>query len=200
MGNLEMKCSKRLTGFAPLPLSALAPLNSSAVPAELEARQAAPQPASSGGNLPAGVTADQYAQLQALLSQHASTSSTMSSLQPSVSLADILSPARLRSLLTSNPEIAQRLYQYLPSESATVPHTPESLERIVSSPELRKSARSLDQALTTGALGPLAASLGLGGDETFGVEAYLKGVQRLADQDKESQGKEGGSSGAMQTD
>ena len=124
----------------------------------------------------------------------------MSSLQPSVSLSDILSPSRLLSLLSSNPKIAESLYQYLPSESATVPHTVESLQRVVSSPELRKSARSLDQALTTGALGPLAASLGLNSDETFGVEAYLNGVQRLADQDKAKEGGDSSGGGAMQTD
>lgn len=151
-------------------------------------------------DLPAGVTADQYAQLQALLSQHASTSSTMSSLRPDVSLSDILSPARLRTLLASDSCIAQRLYQYLPTQSETVPHTVKSLERVVSSPELRKSARSLDQALTTGALAPLAASLGLESDETFGVDAYVNGVQRLADQENAKEGDSSGLNDTMHTD
>jgi hypothetical protein len=124
----------------------------------------------------------------------------MSSLQPNVSLADILNPSRLLSLLSSNPKVAESLYQYLPSENSTVPHTLESLQRVVSSPELRKSARSLDQALTTGALGPLAASLGLKSDETFGVEAYLNGVQRLADEDKAKDSGGNVSGGAMETD
>ena len=65
---------------------------------------------------------------------------------------------------------------------------------------MRKSARGLDQALTTGALSPLAPSLGLSEDETFGVEAYLKGVQRLGDKEREEEkekkrGNEEGESG-----
>jgi 26S proteasome regulatory subunit N13 len=105
-------------------------------------------------------------------------------MMPSVSLADILSPARLTSLLDANPSLAESLYAYLPSDTSTVPHNLETLKRVVTSPELRKSARSLDQALTTGALGPLAATLGMTEEETFGVENYLKGVQRLGDEER----------------
>lgn len=123
------------------------------------------------------------AQLQAILAQTGSASSG-DSMMPSVSLADILSPARLVAMLDANPSLAESLYPYLPSDTTTVPHNLETLKRIVTSPELRKSARSLDQALTTGALGPLAASLGVTEEETFGVENYLKGVQRLGDEEK----------------
>ena len=143
------------------------------------------------------VTAEQMAQLQALLAQSAQASQGgigAASQQPSVSLADILSPARLLSLLSTSPQLAESLYPFLPTESETVPHNIETLQRILSAPELRKSARSLDQALTTGALGPLAASLNLTEDETFGVEAYLRGVQRLGDAEK------GAGSDAMQED
>lgn len=137
-------------------------------------------------NLPSGVTADQMAQLQAILAQSASaggSSMSSNSMMPSVSLADILSPARLTAMLDANPSLAESLYPYLPSDTS-VPHNLETLKRVVTSPELRKSARSLDQALTTGALGPLAASLGMSEEETFGVENYLKGVQRLGDEEK----------------
>lgn len=135
------------------------------------------------------------AQLQALLRQSATQEGGSFGVNsqipiPSVSLADILSPARLLSLLASNPSLAQSLYPFLPDQTADFPHTLETLQRVVSSPELRKSARSLDQALTTGALGPLAPGLGLREDETFGVEAYLRGVQRLADAEREKEGGE----------
>lgn len=141
------------------------------------------------------------AQLQALLAQAADPSQGGLGSTPqraSVSLADILSSSRLLDLLSTSPGIAETLYPFLPPASETVPHTVESLRQILTSPELRKSARSLDQALTTGALGPLAASLGLSSDETFGVEAYLKGVQRLGDEENAKEGRSGGI--GMQTD
>jgi hypothetical protein len=117
-------------------------------------------------------------------------------------LSDILSPSRLLSLLASGPPgLAESLYQYLPSADTgsassepAVPHTPESLRRIATNTELRKSARSLDQALASGAIGPLAQSLGLREDETFGVENYLRGVQRLADEEKAREGDNNSSS------
>merc|ERR1711939_160775 len=143
-------------------------------------------------NLPDNVTPEQMAQLQALFSGSSTQASrgggVHDALTPSASLADILSPARLLNLLETSPSVAQSLYQYLPQESATVPYTLESLKRVVTSPELRKSARGMDQALTSGALGPLAGSLGLREDETFGVEAYLRGVQRLGDAEKQKDG------------
>lgn len=119
------------------------------------------------------------------------------SMMPSVSLADILSPARLTAMLDANPSLAESLYPYLPSDTSVVPHNLGTLKRVVTSPELRKSARSLDQALTTGALGPLAASLSMSEEETFGVENYLKGVQRLGDEEKR---KAGSGDSSMHTD
>lgn len=133
------------------------------------------------------------AQLQALFAHSAQRGNAaggvggVDSLTPAVSLADILSPARLLRLLETFPSIADSLYQYLPQESETVPHTLESLKRVLASPELRKSARGLDQALTSGALAPLSFSLGLREDETFGVEAYLRGVQRLGDAERQKE-------------
>lgn len=143
------------------------------------------------------------AQIQAILSQSSSLatgaggSNVSSSMMPSVSLADILSSARLTAMLDANPSLAESLYPYLPSDTSVVPHNLETLKRVVTSPELRKSARSLDQALTTGALGPLAASLGVAEEETFGVENYLKGVQRLGDEEKK---KAGSNDDTMRTD
>jgi 26S proteasome regulatory subunit N13 len=139
------------------------------------------------------------AQLQAILAQSAASGGSSSShadpsdMMPSVSLADILSPARLVEMLDANPSLADSLYPYLPSDESVVPHNLETLKKLVRSPEVRKSARSLDQALTTGALGPLAASLGLTEEDTFGVENYLKGVQRLGESTE-------GGDGGMHTD
>ena len=82
---------------------------------------------------------------------------------PTVSLSDILSPSRLLALLQASPSLAESLYTFLPPPSDTVPHNEETLRRVVTSPELRKAARSLDHALQSGALGPLAQSLGLCG-------------------------------------
>jgi len=134
------------------------------------------------------------AQLQALLQRSGQASSSAYG-GPSVSLADILSPSRLLSLLNANPSIAEALYAYLPPASETVPHNMETLKAVFTSPEVRKSARGLDQALSTGALGPLAYGLGLKEDETFGVDSYLKGVQRLGDEEKSKS-----AGNAMQTD
>lgn len=145
------------------------------------------------------------AQIQAILAQSSAGGggnnlAGSNSMMPSVSLADILSPARLTAMLDANPSLAESLYPYLPSDTSIVPHNLETLKRVVTSPELRKSARSLDQALTTGALGPLAASLGVTEEETFGVENYLKGVQRLGDEEKKKAENTDGTHDTMRTD
>lgn len=65
---------------------------------------------------------------------------------------------------------------------------------------------SFDRALRTGALGPLVAGLGLQQDSAMGVESFLEGIQRQADEIKaketsEDKGtEEGAGQGDMQVD
>lgn len=100
-------------------------------------------------------------------------------------LTDVLPSSLLTSLLRSTPSLATTLLPYLPSE---IPQTPESLDRAITSPEFKRSVASLDRALRTGALGPLVQGLGLGDESAMGVEAFLEGVVKQAEEKKEKEG------------
>ena len=92
-------------------------------------------------------------------------------------LPDVLPSSLLTPLLT--PSLVARLTPFLPSE---VTQDQSSLARAIESPEFKRSVASLDRALRTGALGPLVAGLGLGEESAMGVEAFLEGIQKQADE------------------
>lgn len=87
-------------------------------------------------------------------------------------LPDIATPSSLAPLL-SNPAVRQRLAQHLPPG---LDNSQETLQSVVHSPELRRSLAGLDQALRTGALGPLVQSLGLKPDAALSVDSFLQGL------------------------
>lgn len=86
-------------------------------------------------------------------------------------LSDVASPAGLAPLL-ANKDVQQRLFQHLPPG---LDHSEATLRSVIHSPEIRRSLSSLDQALRTGALGPLVQSLGLKQDAALSVENFLQG-------------------------
>lgn len=76
------------------------------------------------------------------------------------------------------------LAEHLPSG---VPRTLDTLERVVASPEFRRSVSSLDRALPTGALGPLTTALGLDESAAMGTTEFVEAIQRQADREKQQQ-------------
>ena len=91
----------------------------------------------------------------------------------------MLTPANLRPLFASRPELAQALFPHLPPDLPSPP-TVETLERVVSSPQFRAAVRNLDMALRTGLLGGLVRTLGLPGEAGTGVESFLRALQDQA--------------------
>ncbi|KAI0354996.1 adhesion regulating molecule [Trametes cingulata] len=98
---------------------------------------------------------------------------------PEISLTDVLTPANLRPLFASRPELAQALFPHLPADLPSPP-TVETLERVVSSPQFRAAVRNLDMALRTGLLGGLVRTLGLPEEAGTGVEPFLRALQEQA--------------------
>ncbi|KAI0822317.1 proteasome complex subunit Rpn13 ubiquitin receptor-domain-containing protein [Trametes gibbosa] len=96
-----------------------------------------------------------------------------------ISLTDVLTPANLRPLFTTRPELAQALFPHLPPDLPSPP-TVDTLERVVSSPQFRAAVRNLDVALRTGLLGGLVRSLGLPEEAGTGVEPFLRALQEQA--------------------
>ena len=105
----------------------------------------------------------------------------------------MLTPANLRPLFTSRPELASALFPHLPPDLPSPPSV-ETLERVVTSPQFRAAVRNLDMALRTGLLGGLVRSLGLPEEAGTGIEPFLRALQ---DQARREEG-EGGDS--METD
>jgi hypothetical protein len=104
----------------------------------------------------------------------------------------------LQSLIKNNPSLNKTLLPFLPSD---IPQEAASVQRAITGPEFKRSVSSLDRALRTGALGPLVAGLGLPQESAMGVEAFLEGIQRQADEikEKEGEGKDAGK-GDMEVD
>ncbi|KAI8969614.1 proteasome complex subunit Rpn13 ubiquitin receptor-domain-containing protein [Trametes punicea] len=115
--------------------------------------------------------------------------------QPTVeiSLMDVLTPANLRPLFATRPELAHALFPHLPPDLPSPP-TVETLERVVTSPQFRTAVRNLDMALRTGLLGGLVRTLGLPEEAGTGVEPFLRALQDQA------QGEEGDGGDHMDTD
>lgn len=88
-------------------------------------------------------------------------------------LPDVATPSSLAPLL-SDKDVQERLSQHLPSGLSASEST---LRSVVHSPEIRRSLASLDQALRTGALGPLVQSLGLKPDAALSVDNFLQGMK-----------------------
>lgn len=86
-------------------------------------------------------------------------------------LSDVANSGGLAPLL-ANRDVQQRLFQHLPPG---LDHSEATLRSVIHSPEIRRSLSSLDQALRTGALGPLVQSLGLKQDAALSVENFLQG-------------------------
>ncbi|KAI0699282.1 adhesion regulating molecule [Cerioporus squamosus] len=99
--------------------------------------------------------------------------------EPEISLTDVLTPANLRPLFASHPELVQSLFPHLPPDLPSPPSV-ETLEQIVQSPQFRAAVRNLDMALRTGLLGGLVRTLGLPEEAGTGVEPFLRALQDQA--------------------
>ncbi|TFK89555.1 adhesion regulating molecule [Polyporus arcularius HHB13444] len=113
--------------------------------------------------------------------------------EPEISLTDVLTPANLRPLFASHPELVQSLFPHLPPDLPSPPSV-ETLEQIVQSPQFRAAVRNLDMALRTGLLGGLVRTLGLPEEAGTGVEPFLRALQDQAARE------EGGGGDRMETD
>ena len=90
-----------------------------------------------------------------------------------------LTPANLRPLFASRPELVSALFPHLPPDLPSPPSV-ETLERVVSSPQFRAAVRNLDMALRTGLLGGLVRTLGLPEEAGVGIEPFLRALQEQA--------------------
>ena len=99
--------------------------------------------------------------------------------EPEISLTDVLTPANLRPLFASRPELVQSLFPHLPPDLPSPPSV-ETLERIVQSPQFRAAVRNLDMALRTGLLGDLVRTLGMPEEAGTGIEPFLRALQDQA--------------------
>ena len=99
--------------------------------------------------------------------------------EPEISLLDVLTPANLRPLFASRPELVSALFPHLPPDLPSPPSV-ETLERVVSSPQFRAAVRNLDMALRTGLLGGLVRTLGLPEEAGVGIEPFLRALQEQA--------------------
>ncbi|KAJ8501973.1 hypothetical protein ONZ51_g318 [Trametes cubensis] len=126
-------------------------------------------------------TPEELARIRSIVSTLGAGGSGGQSFQPTpeISLTDVLTPANLRPLFASRPELAQALFPHLPPDLPSPP-TVETLERVVSSPQFRAAVRNLDMALRTGLLGGLVRTLGLPEEAGTGVESFLRALQDQA--------------------
>ncbi|TBU46348.1 proteasome complex subunit Rpn13 ubiquitin receptor-domain-containing protein [Dichomitus squalens] len=161
-------------------------------------------PAASQPSGTAQATPEELARIHSILSSlgtnNGAGSSLAQSLQPpqlDISLTDVLTPANLRPLFASRPDLVQALFLHLPPDLPTPP-TVETLERVVQSPQFRAAVRNLDTALRTGLLGDLVRTLGLPAEAGTGVEPFLRALQDQAR--REGEGSGSGSGDRMETD
>ncbi|KAI0755000.1 proteasome complex subunit Rpn13 ubiquitin receptor-domain-containing protein [Daedaleopsis nitida] len=169
------------------------PNSQSAGPSTSAASTSAPA-ASSSQAQPGGyqATPEELARIRSIVSSLGASAGTPQ-VQHEISLTDVLTPANLRPLFASRPELARSLFPHLPPDLPSPP-TVETLEQIVSSPQFRAAVRNLDQALRTGLLGDLVRTLGLPAEAGTGVEPFLRALQEQASREAS----EGGDS--MDTD
>ncbi|KAI0372195.1 adhesion regulating molecule [Pilatotrama ljubarskyi] len=148
-------------------------------------------PAASSSRAPAGgygASPEELARIRSIVST-LGAGGQASQPAPEISLTDVLTPANLRPLFASRPELAQALFPHLPADLPSPP-TVETLERVVSSPQFRAAVRNLDMALRTGLLGGLVRTLGLPEEAGTGVEPFLRALQEQAR--REESGADGG--------
>ncbi|KAI0712137.1 proteasome complex subunit Rpn13 ubiquitin receptor-domain-containing protein [Earliella scabrosa] len=143
----------------------------------------APAPAASSSRAQPGgyqATPEELARIRSLVSSlGARTGAPQQQPEPEISLTDVLTPANLRPLFTTRPELAQSLFPHLPPDLPSPPSI-EVLEQIVISPQFRAAVRNLDMALRTGLLGDLVRTLGLPAEAGTGVEPFLRALQDQA--------------------
>lgn len=102
----------------------------------------------------------------------------------------MLTPANIRPLFASHPELAQSLFPHLPPDLPSPP-TAETLEQVVASPQFRAAVRNLDMALRTGLLGELVRTLGLPAEAGTGIEPFLRALQEQARREGNGEGSSG---------
>ncbi|KAI0770271.1 proteasome complex subunit Rpn13 ubiquitin receptor-domain-containing protein [Fomes fomentarius] len=130
-------------------------------------------------------TPEELARIRSLVSSlGARTHNAPTQQEPEIGLIDVLTPANIRPLFVSHPDLVQSLFPYLPSDLPSPPNV-ETLERVVSSPQFRAAVRNLDMALRTGLLGDLVRSLGLPAEAGTGVEPFLRALQEQARRESE---------------
>lgn len=141
-------------------------------------------------------TPEELARIRSIVTSLGSNAGAGLAAQHEISLTDVLTPANLRPLFASHPELAQSLFPHLPPD---LPHPPtaETLERVVSSPQFRAAVHNLDMALRTGLLGDLVRTLGLPAEAGTGVEPFLRALQEQAR--REGDGEGSGSGDRMDT-
>jgi 26S proteasome regulatory subunit N13 len=109
-------------------------------------------------------------------------------MQPSIALADILSPASLSPLFeASNNHVLAPLQEFLPpdlpKDSSSTPQ--ETLRRVIQSGPFQSSVRQLDRAFATGLLGRLMPGFGLPEEAGINLEEFLKAIHEKAKRDRE---------------
>lgn len=103
--------------------------------------------------------------------------------QAPLDLSRVLTPQAIGPLL-NNPHICQALFPHLPESTS---RTREEIEEVVRSSQFQQALRSLGAALESGALGPLVQQLGLDPSAANGVEAFLRAIERQAQQEGDDQ-------------
>ncbi|ORX69395.1 adhesion regulating molecule [Linderina pennispora] len=101
----------------------------------------------------------------------------------SLRLGDVLTPQNLAAVL-GDERLRRALFPQLPDN---IPHTAESLDQVIRSPQFQQALSSLTYALESGQIAPLVHQLGLGPEASTSVEAFLQAIQRQADEEDEGE-------------
>lgn len=110
---------------------------------------------------------------------------------PDLALSDVLSPQALAPLFaTASPETLRAIFPTLPSDMP-FPPSPETLRRVVESPQFQTQVRALDRALQTGLVGSLVVSLGLPEEAGLGIRPFLDAIKAQASARKAGEAFEG---------
>ncbi|KAL7412979.1 proteasome complex subunit Rpn13 ubiquitin receptor-domain-containing protein [Mrakia frigida] len=170
------------------------PAHQSVASSSTSAPPAAPNPRRTAGfNLSSadpetGYSAEQLAQLQAILEGQVASGPNAAAGESDIHLQDILTPKLLAPILSSS-SLRASLFPHLPSDlplSSATPSEPTEAEllAVIESAQFQEGVRSLDRALRTGLLGGLVQGLGLPEDAGLGVEQFLKAVGEQAEKKK----------------
>ncbi|XP_013886047.1 proteasomal ubiquitin receptor ADRM1 [Austrofundulus limnaeus] len=114
---------------------------------------------------------------------------------PGVDLASVCTPEMMAPIL-SNPEVQQRLLEFLPS-GESLPQSADEIQNTLSSPQFQQSMSMFSSALASGQLGPLMSQFGLSNEAVDAanrgdVEAFARAMQgsKGAPKEKEGEGDE----------